>query len=118
MVAAIHDPPLKGTNIAMEEQDTENTDPVVAETVDTDPAPPAEVIVAKEAKADVSAEVTVEKEAAPPATEVIEAAVEKEAKSAKGMRVRVRVNFVRVRVGFGLRLGLGQRLGLGLWGSR
>ncbi len=67
---------MKGKNIAMDEQDKSNTDSSVAETVDTDPAPLAEVTVEKEAVAEATApaEVTVEKEAemAPPPAEVID----------------------------------------------
>jgi hypothetical protein len=64
--------PLKGKNIAMDEQDKNNTDPAVAEIVDTDPAPPAEVTVEKDAEAAAPAEVTVAKEAEadPPSAEV------------------------------------------------
>ncbi len=67
-------PPLKGKNNAKDEQDKNNTDSSVAETVDTDPAPRAEVLVAKEAEAAAPAEVTVEKEVkvAPPPDEVID----------------------------------------------
>ncbi len=76
MVATIHYPPLKGQNIAMDEQDKHNTELAVAETVDTDPAPPAEVAVEKEVKTAAPAKVTVEKEteaeAAPPPAEVID----------------------------------------------
>jgi hypothetical protein len=56
----------------MDEQDKNNTDPAVAETVDTDPAPPAEVTVEKEAQTAAPVEVTVAKEAeaAPPPAEV------------------------------------------------
>ena len=92
--------PLKSKNIAMDEQDKTNTDPAVAETVDTDPAPPAEATVEKEAEAAPAAEVTGEKEmeAACPPAEVTEVNVGKEAEAAKRMRVRVRVKLVRVRV--------------------
>jgi hypothetical protein len=51
---------------AMDEQDKHNTDSVAAETMDTYPAPPAEVTVEKEAEA----------EAAPPPTEVTEVKIE------------------------------------------
>ena len=51
MVATILYPPLKGKNIAMDEQDKNNTDPAVAETVITEAAPPAEVTVEKETEA-------------------------------------------------------------------
>jgi hypothetical protein len=66
--------PLKGKNIAKDEQDKNNTDSSVAETVDTYPAPPAEVTVEKEAESAAPAEVTVEKEVevAPPPAEVID----------------------------------------------
>jgi hypothetical protein len=107
VVATILHPPLKGKNIAMDEQDKTYTDPTVAETVSTYAAPPAEVTVEKEAEAAAPAEVTVEKEVAPPPIEVTEVTVEKEAKAANGMRVGVRIKFVRVRIGLGLRLGLG-----------
>ncbi len=116
---------LKGKNIAMDEQDKNNFDPAVAETTDTDPAPPAEVTVEKETEADASSEVTVEKEteAAPPSTEVAEVTFGKETEAAKGIWVRVRVKLVRVRVKlvrvtveFGLTLGLGLRSGQG-WGT-
>jgi hypothetical protein len=59
----------------MDEQDTNNTDPAVAETVDTDPAPPAEVTAEKETEAAAPAEVNVEKEPAPLPTEVTEVPV-------------------------------------------
>ncbi len=67
VVATILYSPLKGET---------NTDPAIAETVDTDPAPPAEVTVEKEA------------EAAPPPAEVTQVTVEKEVE-AEGMRVSV-----------------------------
>jgi hypothetical protein len=70
VVVTIHYPPSKGKNIAMDEQDNNNTDLAVAETVETYPTPPAEGTVRKEAEAASPAEVTVEKEAAPP-TKVI-----------------------------------------------
>ena len=72
VVGIILYPPLKGKNIAMDEQDKNNTDPAVAEIVDTDPAPPAEVTVEKDAEAAAPAEVTVAKEAEadPPSAEV------------------------------------------------
>ncbi len=60
VAATILYPPLKGKSSAKDEQDKNNTDSSVAETVDTDPAPPAEVPVEKEA------------EAAPPPAEVID----------------------------------------------
>jgi hypothetical protein len=73
VVVTIHYPSLKGKNIAMDEQNKNNTDHAVAETVDTYPAPPAEVTVEKEGEAAAPAEVTVEKEAeAPPPAEVID----------------------------------------------
>jgi hypothetical protein len=56
VVVTIHYPPSKGKNIAMDEQDKNNTDSSVAETVDADPAPEAEVTV----------------EATPPPAEVID----------------------------------------------
>ncbi len=73
-VTTILYPPLKGKNMVMNEQDKNNTDHAVAETVDTDSAPPAEVTVENEAEAAASAEVTVEKETevAPPPAEVID----------------------------------------------
>jgi hypothetical protein len=73
VVANILYPPLKGQNIAMDEQDKTNIDPAVAEPVDTDPASPAEVTAENEAEGAAPAEVTVEKEAeaAPPPAEVI-----------------------------------------------
>jgi hypothetical protein len=74
-VATIHCVPSKSKNIAMDEQDKNNTDPAVAETVDTDPAPPAEATVEKEAEAAAPAKVTVEKEAAPSPIEVTEVTV-------------------------------------------
>ncbi len=100
VVATMLYPPLKGKNIAVDEQDKNNTDPAVAETVDTDPAPPAEA-VEKEAEEAAPAEVTVEKEmeAVPPPAEVID-----QTKKDKGERLR----------GWGLGLGSGLRLGLGL----
>ena len=75
MVATILYLPLKGKDITMDEQDKTNTEPTVAETVHTDPAPPAEVTVEKEAEAAAPAEVTVAKEAAPYPTEVTEVTV-------------------------------------------
>ncbi len=74
VVATILYPPLKDKMIAMDEQDKINTDPAFAETVDTDPAPPAEVTVEKEGEAAAPAEVSAEKEAeaVPPPTEVID----------------------------------------------
>ena len=65
VVATILYSPLKGET---------NTDPAIAETVDTDPAPQAEV--------------NLEKEATHPA-EASQITVEKEVEVAKGMRVRV-----------------------------
>jgi hypothetical protein len=58
----------------MGEPDKNSTDPAVVQTVDTDPAPPAEVTVEREAEAAAPAEVTVEKEVeeAPPPVEVID----------------------------------------------
>jgi hypothetical protein len=75
VVATIHYPPLKGQNIAMDDHDKTNTDPAVAEPVDTDPARPVEVTVEKEVEAAAApAEVLVEKEteADPPPAEVID----------------------------------------------
>ena len=65
---------MKGKSIAMDEQDKNSADPAVAENVDTDPAPTAEVAVEKEKEAAPPAEVTMEKEkeAAPPTAEVID----------------------------------------------
>jgi hypothetical protein len=62
----------------MDEQDKKNDDIAVTETVNTDPAPPAEATVEKEAEAAAPAEVTVEKEAeaAPPPAEVTEVTAE------------------------------------------
>jgi hypothetical protein len=76
----------------MDEQDKNNSDAAVAETVDTYPTPPAEVTVEKKVEADTSAEVTVEKEAEaapplPPSIEVTEVTAEKEV--VKETRVRV-----------------------------
>jgi hypothetical protein len=73
-IATVLYPPLKGKNITMDEQDKTYTKPTVAETVDSDPTPPAEVIVEKEKEAAASAEVTMAKEvgAAPPPAEVID----------------------------------------------
>ncbi len=71
------------------DEDKKNTDPAVAETLDTYPTPPAEVTVEKDA--DAIAEITLEKEAEapppPPSIEVTEVTVDKEV--AKEMRVRV-----------------------------
>jgi hypothetical protein len=90
-VATILYPPLKDKNIAMDEQDNTNMDPAVSEPVHTDPAPPADVTVEKEAEAAAPAETTVEKEteAAPPSAEVPEVTVQREVEAAKGMRIRV-----------------------------
>jgi hypothetical protein len=60
VVATTLYPPLKGKNIAMDEQDRNNTDSSVAEIVDADPATPAYVTLDKEA------------EATPPPAEVID----------------------------------------------
>ena len=74
VVVTIHYPPSKGKNIAMDEQDQNNTDPAVVEIVDTHPALPPEVTVEKEAEVAAPAEVNVEKltGAAPPPAEVID----------------------------------------------
>ncbi len=59
-------PPSKEKNIVMDEQDKINTDPAFAETVETYPAPPAEVAVEKEGEAAAPLEVTVEMDVKPP----------------------------------------------------